>query len=239
MADFIPVKFNEFDPWQKQLVTGLLIDPITDDPAPFPPAPGADPAKWDIWEIPEADMAALLAAQAIYQPFYDDWADEDKRNDEIIEDHQREHKIYVKFIRDFVAQWLRNNKKLDTGDLAGLGLTVPDEEPTAVTPVEYGPVLSVDKMSTLFHKIRVADPENPETQAMPKGHRLELQRFIGAANLPGTDLVFSTYKVVGRFLIKSEFTEEDKGKTAYYRAYYLTTRGDRSPASDILPVLIP
>lgn len=236
---YIPEPYNEFDPWQKQLVTGLLIDPISGLPAAFPPAPGADPAKWKIWEIPEANMAALLAAQAVYQPFYDKWSDEDKRNDEIIEDHEREHDIYEAIIRVYVGENLRKNQKLDTGDLAGLGLTVPDTEPTAVTAVEYGPVLSVDKMSPLFHKIRVADPEHPDTQAMPKGHKLELQRFIGAANLPGTELQLATYKVVGRFLITSEFTEEDKGKTAYYRAFYLTTRGDRSPASEILSALIP
>ena len=236
---YIPDPFNEFDVWQKQFVKGILTDPVTGNPAPFPPAPGGDPANWQNWEISEADTAVVVNGQATYQPFYDDWSDEDKRNDEIIEDHEREHDIYEAIIRVYVGENLRKNQKLDTGDLAGLGLTVPDTEPTAVTPVEYGPVLSVDKMSTLFHKIRVADPENPDTQAMPKGHKLELQRFIGAANLPGTELQLATYKVVGRFLITSEFTEEDKGKTAYYRAFYLTTRGDRSPASDILSALIP
>ena len=233
---YIPHPHNKFNTWQKQFVTGLLTDPLSGEVTEFPPDPAAEPANWQNFAIPEEDMQELVDAQELFQPFYDKWSDEDARNRKIIEDHKRERATYEKFIRDFVAQWLRHNKKVNTGDKAGLGLTVPDTEPTAVTAVDYGPVLSIDTIRPLLHKIRIANPTNPDSQAMPEGHKLELQRFIGDANLPETELEWSPYKTVGKFLITSEFTAEDKGETAYYRAFYLTTRGDRSPASTVLEV---
>ena len=233
---YIPDAHDKFNPWQKQLVTGLLTDPLTGDETDFPPDPAADPANWDIWKIPEEDMQELVDAQTAYQPLYDDWSDEDARNHDKVVAHDEGRAIYEKFIREFVAQWLRFNKKLNNAAKATLGLTVPDEEPTAVTPVEYGPVLSIDKIIQGLHKIRVADPENPNTQAMPEGHKLVVERFIGAAGLEGGDIAWSVFKQKGKFLIKSEFTDEDKGKTAYYRARYITTRGDFSPYGNVLEV---
>ena len=136
--DYIPNAYSKFNNWQKQLVKGLLTDPLTDKPAAFPPAPGANPAKWQKWKIPQADMQKLVDARSKYQPFYDDWSDEDARNKTIVENHKRGHGIYKKFIRKFVAQWLRNNKKVKTGDKAGLGLTVPDAKRKGRPVIEIG-----------------------------------------------------------------------------------------------------
>ena len=235
---YIPDPYNEFDPFQKQFVNGLLINPITGLPAPFPPAPGADPAKWKIWEIPEADMQALVDAQATYQPFYDDWSDEDKRNDEIIEDHQREHGIYVEFIREFVGQWLRKNKKLDTGDLAALGLTVPDTEPTTITAVDFAPNLSFHKVSTGIHIVRIKNPETPDSNAMPPSQKAEVQSFVGDAGLADNDVPFAPLQDSGKHLLKVEYEPTDKGKTAYYRARYKTATGKTGPWSAVASELV-
>ncbi len=234
MAKYIPQGHPPFNSWQKQLVKGLLTNPATKKVAPFPPAPGAAPANWQKWAIPEADIQKLVDAQVAYQPAYDKWSDEDGRNKSIVEFHKKGRKIYEKLLRKFVARWLRHNEKVTTGNKASLSLTVPDEEPTAVTVTDSGPKLSIQTIRPGLHIIRVANPENPTTSAMPKGHRLMLERFIGPVGLKETDLKWSTYKTVGRFLIKVEFTAKDKGQMAYYRAFYLTTRGERSPVSTVL-----
>lgn len=177
---YIPDPFNEFDPWQKQFVKGLLTDPLTGLQAAFPPAGGTDPANWDIWEIPQADMAVVVNGQATYQPFYDDWSDKDNRNDNIIEDHQREHDIYEKLIRDFVAENLRNNSKLDTGDLSSLGLTVPDTERTAKPQLEDRPLVSSEMKGGALLKLSFKIAEDSSLPSMhPDAHALELKYQIG------------------------------------------------------------
>ena len=177
---FIPAPFNEFDAWQKQFVKGLLTDPVTGNPAPFPPAPGADPANWENWEIPESDTAVVVNGQATYQPFYDDWSDEDARNDTIIENHQREHDIYEKLIREYVGENLRNNSELDTGDLSALGLTVPDTERTAKPQLEDRPLVGAEMKGGALLKLQFKIAEDSTNPSMhPNAHALELRYQIG------------------------------------------------------------
>lgn len=235
MPDFIPSAHNDFNAWQKQFVSGVLTDPATGNEVPPPPGAKTNP-NYKTWGIPNADVQELIDEQAVYQPLYDAWSDEDARSHDTSVAHEEGREDYEEFLRGFTAQWIRFNKKVNDAAKASLGLTVPDTVPTAVTPVDYGPVLSIDDIRHMLHKIRVADPENPNTQAMPKGHKLVLERFIGEADLKGGDINWKVYKEVGRFLIKSQFTEADKGKTAYYRARYITTRGEYSPYGNTLEV---
>lgn len=176
---YIPDAFNDFDPWQKQLVNELLTDPLTGNPVPFPPGPG-DPGNWEIWEIPEADTAVVVEGQAIYQPYYDAWSDEDARNTTIIENHKREHKIYVTKIREYVAENLRNNSNLNTGNLAALGLTVPDTEPTAKPQLEDRPIVIAEMKGGALLKLQFRIAQDSTRPSMhPDAHALELKYQIG------------------------------------------------------------
>lgn len=234
--NYIPRPHNRFNTWQKQLVKGLLTDPVKNKVVAFPPAPGANPANWDSWKMPEENMQELVDAQAKYQPLYDKWSDEDARNHDKVEAHVEGRKTYEKFLRKFIARWLRHNKRLNNAAKAGLGLTVPDEKPTAVTPVDHGPRLAIDTIRQGLHKIRITDPETPDSKAMPEGHKLVLERFIGGAGLKAGDIGWKVYKQTGKFLVNSEFTDEDKNKTAYYRSRYVTTRGDFTVYGNTLKV---
>ena len=234
--NYIPRPHNDFDPWQKQLVKEVLTDPATNQQVPPPPG-GANP-NYKTWAIPEANVQELIDAKAIYQPLYNDWSDEDARSHDISVAHDEGRKIYEKFIRDFVAEWLRDNQKVNDAAKAKLGLTVPDTEPTAVTAVDHGPLLAIGKINPLLHKIRITDPDTPDSKAMPAGHKALLERFIGPAGLQPGGIAWQVYKQSGRFLVNSEFTEQDKGKTAYYRARYVTTRGDFTVYGNTLKVVI-
>lgn len=178
-GDYIPHAYSKFNNWQKQLVKGLLTDPLTGDPVPFPPA-GGDPANWEIWDIPQAGMQKLVDAQATYQPFYNDWSDEDARNKTIVEAHKKGHKVYEKFLREFVAQWLRNNKKLTTGDKAGLGLTVPDTERTDRAAIEDRPTAKAEMKGGALLKLefRMKD-DSTRTSMHPDADVVELKWQIG------------------------------------------------------------
>lgn len=235
---YIPRPEREFNAFQIQFVNGLLTDPLSAQVIVFPPAPGADPANWEIWEIEQDDMQDLIDEQAVYQAAYDDWDDETARNQDKVEALEEARENYEAFIRNFVGEWLRVNKKVNNAAKAMLGLTVPDTERTAVTPADHGPRLDLHGIDPLIHKISITDPHTPNSKAMPKGHKAQLERFIGAAGLEAGNIAWALYRQSGRFLVTSEFVDTDKGKTAYYRARWITTRGDLTVYSNTLEVVV-
>ena len=236
---YIPDGEREFHGFQKEFVKGLLTDPLTGDPVPFPPpVPPVGPANWEIWEIDQADMQELVDEQADYEEAFDDWDDEDARNHDKVVALEQAREAYEEFIRTFVGEWLRENKNVDNAAKAVLGLTVPDEERTAVTPLDHGPQIALHDIKPLVHKIRITDPETPDSRAMPKGHKAVVERFIGPAGLEAGDIGWSVFKQTGRFLVQSEFEATDKSKSAYYRARYVTTRGDFTVYSNTLEEVI-
>ena len=83
----------------------------------------------------------------------------------------------------------------------------------------------IDAIKHLSHKLRLTDPANPHTQSKPKGVRaIQVFRFVGTS----APADVSEYQFVGdatRFLFESKFTLADVGKTAYYLARYVNTRG--------------
>lgn len=177
---YIPDAYPEFNDWQKQFVKELLTDPVSGDPVSFPPAGGEAPANWEIWEITEADTAVVVNGQATYQPFYDDWSDESNRTPKMTEDHKREHGIYEKLIRDYVAENLRNNSNLDTGDLRELGLTVPDTEPTDKPQLEDRPLAGAEMKGGALLKLQFRiDTDSTRPSMHPDAHALELKYQIG------------------------------------------------------------
>ena len=237
---YIPGAYNKFNGWQKQFVKGLLTDPLTGKVTVFPPAGGADPANWDIWEIPQADVAVVVDGQATYQPFYDDWSDEDSRNKTIVEDHVREHGIYVKLIRDFVAQWLRNNANLDTGDLSGLSLTVPDTEPTAKPQLEDRPLVGAEMKGGALLKLQFRiDKDSTRPSMHPDAHALELKYQIG-----GTEPINAAATTKSATFTKSrhflQLDVENAGQYFYGFARWInTSEGSKSgPYSVIIKIII-
>jgi len=101
-----------------------------------------------------------------------------------------------------------------------------DTEPTNINPVSYQPALTMDRVVGHTHTLRIADPTNPNTQEMPLGNRVLIERFVGAKGLSGDALVFGNPQETGRFLVAFTYTEEEAGKTAYYRPRYFTKRGN-------------
>jgi hypothetical protein len=114
---------------------------------------------------------------------------------------------------------------LTANDRTTLNKSKRDSEPTNINPVGYSPVLSVAKIEVHTHTLRISDPENPTTRAMPYGNRVEITHFVGEKGLSGDAIAFADSKTIGRFLVRFIYTEADQGKTAYYRARYYTKRG--------------
>ncbi len=237
---YIPEPYNEFDAWQKQFVKGLLEDPATGDPTVFPPIGGADPANWVNWEITEADTAVVVDGQATYQPFYDEWSDEDARNATISENHKREQAIYEKLIREYVGENLRKNSNLDTGDLTELGLTVPDTERTAKPQLEDRPLVAAEMKGGALLKMQFEIAEDSTRPSMhPDAHALELKYQIGGTEpASANDTTESVTFTKARHQI--QLGVENAGQFFYGFARWINTSDNSKsgPYSVIIKIII-
>lgn len=120
---------------------------------------------------------------------------------------------------------------LISADRETLGLKERDIEPTPMPIPDRAPDITIDTIRHLVHKLRLTDPENPHTQAKPKGVReIEVFRFFGDEPPPSV----SDYEFVGnatRFLYEVGFKKADTGKRVFYIARYVNTRGIPGPWS--------
>ena len=104
--------------------------------------------------------------------------------------------------------------------------------------VLYGPSIAIDRVIHLSHRLRFNDPEHPKSEGMPEGHNIFLQTYVGEKDLKDMDIPFANGRKVTRELFSIIYTDTEVGKTAYYRAYYENTTGERSVQSIIISVLV-
>ena len=123
--------------------------------------------------------------------------------------------------------------KLSEQDRLTLDLPERDTEPTTIQAVDFGPVISFDKIDNQIHILRFQNPETPDSNAMPAGQHVELQRHIGDAGLEDNDVPFAHFEDTGKHLFQVDYEPEDKGKTAYYRGRYETDTGKTGPWGDV------
>ena len=107
-----------------------------------------------------------------------------------------------------------------------------------IVVADFRPLLVEEEISHLLIKIRIINTKTPSSRSMPKGNKLFLETYIGAAGIADADLVFGNGIIITNAFYTFLFDAEDAGKTCYFRAYYQNTRGDRSPVSLILSIVI-
>jgi len=126
---------------------------------------------------------------------------------------------------------------LTTDDRAALRLF--ERKPASpIVVANYRPLLVEEEISHLLIKLRIINTKTPSSRRMPKGNRIFLETYIGLAGIADADLVFGNGIVIGSAFYTFLFIAEEAGKTCYFRAYYQNTRGDRSPVSLILRIVI-
>jgi len=128
--------------------------------------------------------------------------------------------------------------QLTAQDRLTLNLPERDTEPTTVQPVNFGPVVSFEKIDNQIHMVRFQNPQTPNSNAMPPGQHVELQMYIGDAGLVEPNIPFTHYEDTGQHILQVDFDPNDKGKTAYYRGRYETDTGKTGPWGDIQNELI-
>lgn len=124
-----------------------------------------------------------------------------------------------------VQNQLENRDDLTEDDRSTLHIFEEDTERTRVAVPDHAPLVFVEKIIHLVHKIRFRDPENPNTKKKPEGVKfIECEMSIAGGR--------TEKKSTGKFLLTFEFTDEEVGKKATYRSRYVNTRGEAGPWSD-------
>jgi len=219
--DYIPHGQAVFFNWQDNYVSVLAADSVG-------------------WGIPPADLTALQDLQTIYVAAYHTGSKEQKltRTSGHVQAFITAEKNYVAGIRKFNSQWITRNPLVTDAQKVDLGVTVRDTVPTRIDAVNFAPQLVVDKISGGVHTLRFRNPEDPSSKKMPKGQRIILRTAVGANDIPEDQIQWTGFLTVKRFLYDVHYTEGDKGKTAYYNAYYESNRGERGPWGDVIDAIV-
>jgi hypothetical protein len=216
---YIPANEEDFNEWQlnfMSLVSSNLV----------------------LWSIAAGIFTALQTVQTGWDTAYAAGRDEANPTSSQRRAKNDSHTFYEKELRKFVRTYITNNPVITNADKVAIGVTVPDGIRTRSERPGYAPKEAVDGIKHLRHIIRITDPTNPLTRSKPKGVRgIRVLRYVGAVPPRGiadyTDIGTST-----KFLFKSDFSDADMGKTAWYISLYENTRGETGPPSDPVSAVI-
>jgi hypothetical protein len=112
------------------------------------------------------------------------------------------------------------------------------DTPTRTAVMRQEPGFQFEPSTHGVHNFRFLNPIDPSTQAMPKGQKVMIERFVGEAGLDMRAINFGNAQVTARFLHQVDYPETDTGKTAYYRVAYVNTRGEKGPESAVFSKVI-
>ena len=126
---------------------------------------------------------------------------------------------------------------LTSDDRAALRL-FERKAPSPIVVADFRPLMVEEEISHLLIKLRFINTKTPSSRSMPKGNKIFLETYIGLAGIADADLVFGNGIIIGNAFYTFLFDAEDAGKTCYFRADYQNTKGDRSPVSLILSIVI-
>ncbi len=119
---FIPATDADFDEWQKNFVSKLSRNFTLPD--------GTAPILRVYLSIPDEDWNDLLNRQAIWNSDFARGGKEADRRVSEVSAKKSTRKTFQKFLRDFVGEHIRKNKKASDEIKRALKITIPDTEPT-------------------------------------------------------------------------------------------------------------
>ena len=86
--------------------------------------------------------------------------------------------------------------------------------------------------------VEILDPTTPNVTAMPKGHILFFETFIGGPDIADASIVFGNGVYVSTAKHIIQFKTSDIGKTCYIRGSYENKHHERGPESIIMSKVI-
>lgn len=123
---------------------------------------------------------------------------------------------------------------LTTDDRSALRLNLKKKGKTRAPKMKSSPLMSLDRIMHLSHRLRFKNPLTPDSFAMPYKQHIVVECYIGAAGIADKNITWGNAQDVTRFLFSKSFTDVDVTMTIYYRCCYENTRGERSPWSKVV-----
>jgi hypothetical protein len=138
--------------------------------------------------------------------------------------------VSLALVRGYAAQ-IRVNKAVSDALKIGLGLHIPDTQPTPIPAPSTKPVLSIARMTQGVQEVRATDEATPNRRAKPTGSAgMLLYRAVGTTpvNDP-TQATFLTF--IGKTTVNANFAPEDNGKVVTWFARWVNSKGEVGPWS--------
>src|SRR3569832_190625 len=101
---------------------------------------------------------------------------------------------------------------LTNEDRIGLFLPVQDDVPTKVKEKKNAPQLVFEPTVHSMHVLRIVNPDTPDSNAMPKGQKVFIERYIGAPNLQAADIPFGEADIANTHIYKVKHEAGNTGK---------------------------
>ena len=187
----------------------------------------ADPTDYG---LVAGDATAITAAVTAWHNAYLAAINPTTRNSGTIQTKNLQKANVLSVVRGY-ARTIRANSAVSDALKLGIGLHIPDTEPTPIPPPSTYPVLSVIGGAPLEQEVRAADVTTPTRRGKPAGvSSLLLFRAVGeaAATDPSQAEFFA---VVGKTRTVSAFGSGDNGKIATYFGRWTNGRGEMGPWS--------
>ncbi|GJQ31152.1 MAG: hypothetical protein HBSAPP03_30360 [Phycisphaerae bacterium] len=142
-----------------------------------------------------------------------------------------------------IAAFIQTYPKTTDADRATIGIRVRVEGgPPSPTPTSR-PLARVESGQRLTHTLRFTDESTPTRKAKPRGVQgAEVWLALADADAPPPPLNtdprdgaagYRFLAISSRGNLKTDFTSEDRGRTAYYALRWVSTRGDKGPWSEV------
>ena len=219
-GDYVPGPDAEFDSWQQTWVTYAVANAA---------ALGLDPIL---------DIPAIQAAQTAWDTDYDGHLTASAAAQAARAAKDGERATYVTLLRSFSQQIQKRSGTTDE-QRGGLGITIPDTEPTPVPAPTTAPVLNIVTSERLRHVVE-ASKTALEGGALgkPTGVRgVQLWRKIGdPAPVDESDLEFVSEFTRTRMTLDYQMAQG--GLTVYYQARWVGTRGDTGPWGELVSATV-
>jgi len=194
------------------------------------------------WVILPAEVTALTAQQADYEGKYAVAANGKTQSPAVTEARNSSWEILEEMIINMYNHHLLNNPLITTDDKTALHINFTGRAPRVASDAPITtPVASFisEEIATLH--VNFADSSNTGSHSKPHGvDFMEIQAKIGLASAPpaSVDECNQTFEV-SRNHQAIEFAAEDRGKTIFAYARWVTATGKKSKFSGMFSGLIP
>ncbi len=181
--------------------------------------------------IPDAQLNELKTLKNAWDEIYPKSQDPSKRTSVITGEkislrkrlEQQFRKLFGGFYRSFINR----------DDRSALSIYDGESDSTTSYDLNHSPEPNIEEIKQGMHILSFTPPgQNPGSR-----HRIELQNYVGDSDLSESQIRFGTLKITSNNSTEIEYNG-GRGRTAYYRARYITEQGDKGPFSEIVSALI-